>query len=163
VFVSRTGYHPRKQGDAGELSAISWFVEAGATVSLPFGHSPDYDLIADLDGRLLRVQVKTSTFRRCDRWTVMIATRGGNQSWTGLVKRFDPTRYDSLFVVVGDGRRWHIPAEAIEGTTSVTLGGPKYAEFEVERGGPLPGAMDDSSLDFGAARRDTEAVKRDAL
>ena len=43
-----------------------------------------------------------------------------------------------LFVHVGDGRRWFIPAAAVEGRTAVNLGGPKYAEFEVEPGRPLP-------------------------
>jgi hypothetical protein len=91
---------PREQGDIGELSALSWLTEQGATVSIPFGHSPDYDLVADLDGRLLRVQVKTATFFRLGRWEVSLATYGGNQSWTGLVKRLDSSpRQPSAAVV----------------------------------------------------------------
>ena len=50
---------PREQGDFGELSAMQWLASQGASVALPVGHSPDWDLIAELDGRLLRVQVKT--------------------------------------------------------------------------------------------------------
>ena len=115
-----------------------WLAEQGASIYLPIGHSPDVDLIADLDGRLLRVQVKTSRYLRNDRWCVLLATRGGNQSWTGVVKRFDASRYDYLFVLVGDGRRWFIPSSQIDGTTGVSLGGPKYAEFEVEPGLPIP-------------------------
>ena len=137
MFVSRTGYHPRQQGDAGELSAMCWLAEQGAKIFMPLGHSPDYDLVADFGDKLVRVQVKTSTFFRDGRWCTMIATRGGNQSWSGLVKRFDPSRYDALFVLVGDGRRWYIPSEAIEGTTAISLGGPKYAEYEVEAGDPI--------------------------
>ena len=129
---------PRRQGDAGELSAMCWLASQGAIVSLPFGHSPDYDVIADFDGRLVRVQVKTSSFAVRGRWQVRVSTMGGNQSWTGLVKRFDPSRCDTLFVHVGDGRRWYLPATALECTTALTLGGPKYAEFEVESGDPLP-------------------------
>ena len=63
--------------------------------------------------------------------------RGGNQSWNGVVKRLDATRCDYLFVHVGDGRRWFIPARALGGGSAIALGGPKYAEFEVERGTPL--------------------------
>lgn len=51
----------RVQGDLGEASAIEWLTSKGALVWLPVGHSPDVDLMADLDQRLLRVQVKTST------------------------------------------------------------------------------------------------------
>jgi hypothetical protein len=40
-------------------------------------------------------------------------------------------------VHVGDGRRWFIPSHAIEAESQVCLGGPKYAEYEVEPGEPL--------------------------
>lgn len=129
---------PRRQGDAGELSAMCWLANQGATVLLPVGHSPDYDLIADFGDQLVRVQVKTSSCWTGRRWTVSLTTRGGNQSWSGLVKRLDVSRCDSLFVHVGDGRRWYIPAAQLRCTAGLTLGGPKYAEFEVDRGDPLP-------------------------
>jgi hypothetical protein len=129
---------PRRQGDLGEVSAIEWLVSAGAIVSLPLFANPDYDLIADFDGRLVRVQVKTSTCWRNRRYEVTLATRGGNQSWSGLVKLLDASRCDALFVHVGDGRRWYIPAEALGGASGLLLGGPKHAGFEVEPGVPLP-------------------------
>ena len=69
----------------------------------------------------------------------MLATCGGNQSWSGVVKRFDRSRYDYLFVLAADGRQWLIPADEIEATRTLNLGGPKYEAFEVERGDPLPG------------------------
>jgi Holliday junction resolvase-like predicted endonuclease len=132
---------PRRQGDLGELSAMEWLGSQGYWVSIPVGHSPDYDLIADDGDALLRVQVKTSAQRAPrGRWRIAVCTRGGNQSWNGLVKRFNATRCDWLFVVVADGRRWFIPADSVEGGTAVNLGGPKYSEFEVERGRPLPSA-----------------------
>ena len=138
---------PREQGDLGELSALAWLTEQGAKVSIPLGHSPDYDVIAEFDGQLARIQVKTTRFHRNGRWCAMIATRGGNQSWSGLVKRFEPSRYDYLFVLAADGRRWFVPSDAIGGTTAVSLGGPKYAEFEVESGRPFAMSAPVASLD----------------
>jgi hypothetical protein len=129
---------PRRQGDLGELSAMEWLASQGYSIYLPVGHSPDVDLIADDGETILRVQVKTATGYRKGRWEVTLCTRGGNRSWSGLVKRFSPARCDLLFVLVGDGRGWSIPSEAVEGGTGVILGGPKYAEFEVEPGRPLP-------------------------
>jgi len=132
----------RQQGDLGEASAIEWLTRQGATVSTPLGHSPDYDLIAEVRGRLLRVQVKTSTCRQPtpsghERWSVAIRTNGGNQSWTGTTKRFDSTKVDALFVLAGDGRRWLIPASAVEGTHTIDLGGTKYSEFEIDLAPPI--------------------------
>jgi hypothetical protein len=127
----------RQQGDLGEASAIEWLTRHGATVWIPVGHSPDADLVAEVSGRLLRVQVKTCTLRSQtlggqDRWEVSISTTGGNQSWNRVIKTFDPSRFDLLFVLTGAGRRWLIPADAIESTHAVHLGGPRYSEFEID-------------------------------
>jgi hypothetical protein len=65
---------------------------------------------------------------------------------SGLVKRLDATRCDYLFVLVGDGRRWFIPASAVGGGTAIQLGGPRYAEFEVARGDPIPGSPQPDAL-----------------
>lgn len=128
---------PRRQGDAGELSAINWLFSAGADVYVPLFTKPDVDLIADFGDRVDRVQVKTSTCWANDRFVVTVCTRGGNQSWNGLVKRIDPGRCDYVFVHVGDGRRWYIPAAELGGGWSIRVGGPRYAAYEVESGEPL--------------------------
>lgn len=122
---------PRRQGDIGEAIAVSWLVQAGYGVWVPFGHSPDCDLVAERDRTLFRVQVKTGTMFRKGRWEVAICTRGGNQSWNGIVKKFEPNRFDYLFVVVGDWRCWFIPSDEVGGQTCLLLGDPKYARFEV--------------------------------
>jgi hypothetical protein len=120
---------------------MQWLASRGARIAVPVGHNEHWDLLAELD-RVLRIQVKTSTFWRNERWEVTLCTRGGNRSWSGVVKRLDPARFDHLFVHVGDGRRWFIPSSELEGGTSILLGGPKYARFEVEAGAPLASAAD---------------------
>jgi hypothetical protein len=132
----------RRQGDLGELSAMEWLGTQGYAVYVPVGHAPDSDLIAERDGGLLRVQVKTTTRFRNSRWEVMLCTRGGNRSWSGTVKLFSACRCDRLFVLAADGRRWFIPSTDVGGGTGVLLGGPKYAEFEVAQGRPLPSETD---------------------
>ena len=121
--------------------------------------------MADLDGRLLRVQVKTCRCRQNGRWLVAVCTRGGNQSWNRIVKRMSAARCDYLFVHAGDGRRWFIPSDRIGGGTSIMVGGPKYAEFEIERGRPI---RDDACQTPvynrpRLARGDVRVVKGDAL
>jgi Holliday junction resolvase-like predicted endonuclease len=133
--------HQRRQGDLGEFSALEWLGSQGYPVWLPFGHSPDVDLVARIDGCLVGVQVKTSTCMDKGRFVVTVCTRGGNRSWSGLVKRFSADRCDWLFVLVGDGRRWFIPAEAVEGGARILLGGPKYAAYEVAPGRGLSEAL----------------------
>jgi hypothetical protein len=132
---------PRIQGDFGELSAIVWLTRQGYTVSKPLFHSPNYDLVADFGDRLVRVEVKTTTHVYNGRWRVAVRTCGGNQSWNGVTKKLHAGRCDFLFVTVADGRRWFIPAAHFGGGTAFALGGPKYAEFEVEQGDPIPDAL----------------------
>ena len=127
----------RRQGDLGEASAIEWFTRLGATVFLPFGHSPDVDLVVHLERQLLRVQVKTSAqFEETPngqlRRIVSLRTCGGNQSWSGIAKKIDPTRVDLLFVLTGDGRRWLIPSDRLDSRNAIRLGGTKYSEHEVD-------------------------------
>ena len=141
---------------------MEWFESQGAGIYFPIGHSPHSDFIAEFGDRLARVQVKTCIAFRHQRWQVTICTRGGNQSWSGLVKHFDPARCDYLFVVVGDGRRWCIPSAAISGGRGIALGGPKYSEFEVEPGRPLPdphGEEPASTIDLPNARGDVRVAK----
>lgn len=114
-------------------------------VWVPLGPNRHVDLIAEVQDRLLRVQVKTSTCRRPtgrgERWEVSLRTRGGNRSWSGTSKRFDRDGVDYLFVLAGDGRRWLVPASAVEGTAVIRLGGQKYSEFEVESGTAIGGTI----------------------
>ena len=136
-----------------------WFWARGA-VFVPVGHSPDYDLVADWGEGAMRVQVKTSNVFDKNRWQVSVCTRGGNQSWNGLVKRLDPACYDQLFILVGDGRRWLIPAAEVGGGCAIHVGGPRYAAFEID---PEPigleAAAEAASFLESNPRRDCRAVK----
>ncbi len=53
----------KKRGDLAELKVAADLVDRGCSLSIPFGEDCDYDLIADYDGVLHRVQVK---FTRSD-------------------------------------------------------------------------------------------------
>lgn len=132
----------RQQGDLGEVSAIEWLTRSGALVTIPFGHSPDFDLVAQFGDRLRRIQVKTSaqelrTPNGHRRFPVSLVTCGGNQSWNGVAKVFDPSKVDYLFALTSAGRRWFIPAIDLDGKRAVQLGGTKYSEYEIESTEPI--------------------------
>ena len=50
----------KRIGNIGEAKAIAWLVEHGIAVSIPFGDNERYDLVVEHNGRLEKVQVKTS-------------------------------------------------------------------------------------------------------
>lgn len=120
----------KKQGDIGLGCAIGWFASKGYTVSIPLTDSQDYDLVVDID-RLSKVQVKTTSYKKPSGYfEVGLRTLGGNQSWNGVVKHFDPLKIDYLFVVTSEGECFLIPSSKINSKNSITLG-LKYKEFSL--------------------------------
>ncbi len=98
---------------------------------------------------------------RDGRYQVTIATKGGNQSWNGLVKRFSPDRCDYLFVSGMIAAMVH-PVGVRHGAVGTGFGGPKYAAYEVDRGRPILAARPLIAR-LPRPRRGSRAVKRVAL
>jgi len=124
----------KKQGDAGLGVAIGWFAANGVTVCVPLTDSQSYDLIVD-DGRLRRVQVKTTSHRNSDgRFRVELRTKGGNRSGIGKTKVLDPSQIDEVFIVTSDNDLFRIPADMLAGTSTISLGS-RHEKFRVTTGG----------------------------
>src|SRR6478609_3735971 len=62
----------KKKGDLAELKVAADLIDRGCRISIPFGEDHDYDLIADFEGRLHRVQVK---FTQSDGQIVVLRCR----------------------------------------------------------------------------------------
>jgi hypothetical protein len=61
---------------------MEWFASKGAHVLVPFGHSPDYDFVAELGERLLKVQVKTCIAFRKNVGPCVSAREGATRAGT---------------------------------------------------------------------------------
>ena len=48
----------KDKGNIGEAIALAKFMELGVQVSIPFGDNARYDLVADFNGKLNKIQVK---------------------------------------------------------------------------------------------------------
>ncbi len=118
------------QGNVGEALAIGALAKAGYAVAIPLQNNLPYDLIVDKDGKLSRVQVKTTTSRKETGWNVYLATSGGNTR-QHTKKRFDNTLCDFVFVVADNMRMWLIPASIITAGSYITVGGSQYGEYEL--------------------------------
>jgi hypothetical protein len=115
--------NPKKQGDIGLGCAIGWFTTKGYTVCIPLTDSQDYDLVVDSDGQLLRVQVRTTTYKSVEGvFRVELRTKGGNKSGNGKVKYFTDGPADLLFVLTDAGEKYLIPKAAIRSRCFLNLG-----------------------------------------
>lgn len=51
---------PKQKGNLTELQCITAFYSLGYQVSIPYGENSRYDFIADIKGKLIKIQVKSS-------------------------------------------------------------------------------------------------------
>ncbi|GIL12570.1 MAG: hypothetical protein BroJett038_12900 [Chloroflexota bacterium] len=121
-----------KQGDVGVGVAIAWFMQNGYPTLMPLTESLPYDLAVDIEGKLYRVQVRT-TYHKDVRghYKVNLRVLGGNRSGSGKTTHFDPSKVDFLFVVTENGEKYLIPSAEIECRSYITLGIEKYAHYQL--------------------------------
>ena len=72
----------KQKGNLTELQCITAFYELGYTVSIPYGENSRYDLIADINGELIKVQVKSSRVKK-DEEAIKFACRSTNVNTQG--------------------------------------------------------------------------------
>lgn len=119
----------KKQGDIGMCYAMAYFSKMGYTVSVPITDSQEYDLIVD-NGRLLRVQVKTTSYKTNHGiYQVQLKTCGGNRSCNSI-KYFDTNNSDLLFVLTESGEMYLIPRSELNAKSAFNLG-KEYMRYRV--------------------------------
>ena len=119
------------QGNLGFGKAIEYFTSQGITVALPLNDTQKYDLIADFDGGLQRISVKTSRYSTTEgrSYEVLLKNCGGTSKGS-KIRPFDNSACDYLFVVTGADKTYLIPSKEITAKNSLAVG-IKYSEYEV--------------------------------
>jgi hypothetical protein len=135
-MLALAGYrNSKKQGDVGLVLAIAWFETHDYSVSIPLTDSQDYDLVADMDGCLKKVQVRTSYHQKLNNsdYTVNLRVMGGNRSGKDSRKDFIDTNMDYLFVILDNGAKYLIPREAVNNRKAITFyEASPYQKYRVE-------------------------------
>ena len=118
------------QGNLGLGKAIEYFTSHNIPVSIPLNDTQKYDLVADFDGKLQRVSVKTSRYSPNGISYEVLLKNCGGTSKGSKIRPFDNTTCDYLFIVTGNNKLYLIPAREANVKSSITVG-IKYTEFEV--------------------------------
>ena len=67
------------QGNMGLGKAIEYFTSNNITVAIPLNDTQKYDLIADFNGKLQRISIKTSRFSQNNKsYSVALKNSGGS-------------------------------------------------------------------------------------
>ena len=72
----------KQKGIVTELQCITAFNQLGYHISIPYGENSRYDFIADIDGKLIRVQVKTSRYKDDLKNSILFSCRSTRKSMT---------------------------------------------------------------------------------
>ena len=119
------------QGNIGLGKAISYFVSNKIPISIPLNDTQKYDLVAEINGKLQKVSVKTSrnSHKNSTSYSVQLRNTGGS-SGKNKVRLFDKNDIDYLFIYTADNKMYLIPSEIITVKNAITVG-IKYTEYLV--------------------------------
>lgn len=121
----------KQKGIISELQCILSFNQLGYKVSIPYGEDSRYDFIADIEGKLIRVQVKTSSYKNGNKEAIMFPCRSSHTNSKGTQNvRYTSEEID-YFCTYFDNECYLVPIE--ECSTEKTL------RFIAPRNGQLKG------------------------
>ena len=120
------------QGNLGLGKAIEYFTSHNIVVALPLNDTQPYDLIADFNGKLQRISVKTSRYKSSETsYSVQLRNTGGNRTGNVRQVNFDNNTCDYLFIYTADEMMYLIPTSQITAVNSICVGN-KYQEYRVK-------------------------------
>jgi len=122
--------------DAGTAIAAMWFLLCGCNASIPI-EPTIYDLLVSTPGGIKRVQVKTTTYKSKDGWTVAVGRRPYSVGNREPLVPYDPDLVDFFFVLDGDLTMYLIPSRVLAGRVMVLL--RSYSKYIVGDIGSLKG------------------------
>lgn len=119
----------KKQGDWGVGQAIAYFTRIGLTVCIPLTDSQDYDLVVEIEGKLQRVQVKSTTYKKKSGiYSVSLTVKGGNHTYASI-KHMDKSSVELVFVVTPIDN-YLIPVQGLG--SSINLG-QKFQKYKLDK------------------------------
>lgn len=119
------------QGNLGLSKAIDYFTSHNIVVSIPLNDTQKYDLVAEFNGKLQRVSVKTSrNLSTSGAYSVQLRNTGG-ASGKSKITFFNKETCDYLFIYTGNNDIYLIPSEIINCVNAISVGN-KYIEYKVK-------------------------------
>lgn len=109
------------QGNVGLGMAIAYYTSYAISVLLPLNDTQKYDLAIDKEGKILRVSVKTTQQKSISNKHYVVGLRNtGGSSGKSVIRKFNKTSCDILFILTKQGTIYEIPSADINVNT-ITL------------------------------------------
>ena len=119
-------YDSKKKGNLTEMQCMSAFIENNCSVSIPYGDNSKYDFIADVNGRLLKIQVKTASKR--DDESIKFSCRTTHVNCSGVKN----VKYNSddvdFFATYWNRTCYLVPVNECSAEKTLRFGAPKNGQ-----------------------------------
>lgn len=119
------------QGNLGLGKAIEYFTSQSIPVSIPLNDTQKYDIIADFNGGLQRISIKTSRFKSSNTSYEVLLKNTGGSSGNNKIRLFNNQDCDYIFIYTANEELYLIPSKEIQATNSICVGN-KYNEYKVK-------------------------------
>lgn len=102
-------FNSKQKGDVAVGRCIAYYCARGYEVLLPLGDKSKYDLVVDIDDKLVKIQIKyAGTKSGCNCWSASLRTSSINTH--GLKEfQYGDDDFDILFCVTPDGDMYEVP------------------------------------------------------
>lgn len=118
----------KQKGNLTELQCLTAFIEHGCGVSIPYGDNSKYDFIADINGKLYKVQVKTSSLK--DENAILFSCRSTHVNCSGVKnERYSKEEVD-YFATYWNGQCYLIPVSECSVTKTLRFAPPKSGQIK---------------------------------
>lgn len=126
-----TSDYKSHQGNVGLGRAIAYYTSKGIPVLLPLNDTQKYDIAIEKDGKLQKVSIKTTqSLNKTNTYYQVQLKNSGGSSGKSIIRNFDNTSCDIVFIVTITGIMYEIPSVNINSTSSLVLT-PKWDEYIV--------------------------------
>lgn len=116
----------KQKGNLTELQCLSAFVQEGCGVSIPYGDNSKYDFIADVNGILLKIQVKTSSSK--DENSIKFSCRSTHVNCNGVKNERYSSKEVDFFATYWDNQCYLIPVEECSVEKTLRFAPPKNGQ-----------------------------------
>lgn len=120
----------KQKGNLTELQCLTAFYEQGCHVSLPYGENSRYDMIVDVNGKLLRVQVKTSSLKKEDENAIEFSCRSTRVNSQGVVSNRYTSNEIDYFATFWKGVCYLIPITECSVSKTLRFAPPKSGQIK---------------------------------
>jgi hypothetical protein len=116
----------KKKGNLTEMQCMAAFMAHNCGVNIPFGDNSKYDFIADIDGQLLRIQVKTASQK--DENAIKFSCRSTHVNCTGVKNvRYNENEID-YFATYWNNECYLIPVQECSVEKTLRFAPPKNGQ-----------------------------------